>query len=159
MTQTRFYRSRINPDELISNYAKEKVLNNFSSRNRSYNKNKNISIIPEGFNYSKEYLDNYRTNQLTSSSNYINSVEKNYEKPIDEIYFNYSNNLISNQRFNTYKSNCFLEKGKPVYNIQKLKENKNNKFLQIESNYCNNYLCNDCFRKKILLNENLNNII
>ena len=131
MTQTRFYRSRsrINTDELISHYAKEKVMKNNSSRNKSYYRNRNILINPEIFNSSKEC----------------------YKKPYEEIYFNYSNNLFKNQRFNTYKSNCFLEKRKTDYNLQELKENKSNKSLKIDFNdKNNNNLCNDCLRKKIL---------
>ena len=44
--------------------------------------------------------------------------------------------------------------------MQKLKENKSdNKLSQIEFNSKNNYLCENCIRRKILLNENLYNNI
>ena len=146
MTQTRFYRSRINPDELISNYAKEKVLNNHTSRNKTCDRNTNISLLPE-------YYDNIKINKSTSY-NCLNLTEKQNRKPYEEIYFNYTNDLI--HRLKTYKTNSFLEKGKTYNNMQKLKENKSNKLLQIDFNNKNNYLCESCLRKKILLNENLN---
>ena len=98
MTQTRFYRSRINPDELISHYAKEKVMNFNSSRNKSFIKNKNILIYPESINYSKGY------------SSYIKLNDDNKRKSFEEIYFNYDNNIFPNKRLSTYKSNSFLEK-------------------------------------------------
>ena len=149
MTQTRFYRSRINPDELISNYAKEKVLNsNHTSRNKSYDRNTNISILPE-------YYDNIKINKSTSY-NCLNLTEEQNRKPYEEIYFNYTNDLIHNKRLKSYKTNSFLEKGKTYNKMQKLKENKNNKLIQIDFNNNNNYLCESCLRKKILLNENLN---
>lgn len=152
MTQTRFYRSRINPDELISNYAKEKVLNSRTSRNKSNITNKNISILPE-------YCDNVKINKSISYNNLYSTEEKN-RKPYEEIYFNFTNDLLYNKRLNTYKTNSFLEKGKTYYNMQKLKGNKSdNKLSQIEFNGKNNYLCENCIRKKILLNENLYNNI
>ena len=41
MIQTRFYRSKLNPNELSSNYAREKIKSFNSTRNNSsYNSNK-----------------------------------------------------------------------------------------------------------------------
>ena len=133
MTQTRFYRSRINPDELISHYAKEKVMNFNSSRNKSFIKNKNILIYPESINYSKGY------------SSYIKLNDDNKRKSFEEIYFNYDSNIFPNKRLSTYKSNSFLEKGKSCNN------------LTFQLDYDDNYLCDNCFRKKIFINDNLNN--
>ena len=154
MTQTRFYRSSslINPDELSSRYAKEKVSAVNSFRNKSCNKNKNI------YSFAEINLDNYKTNQ---STNNLRLNEENKEtNNEDDIYLNYSNNLFKQKndikRLNAYKTNCFLEKGKSYYNMQKNKErNCSNKMFNIKSNdNSKNYLCANCLRNKILLNDN-----
>ena len=155
MTQTRFYRSsRINPDELSSQYAKEKVSAVNSFRNKSYNKNNNIYAFPE------LNIENYKTNQSMNNL-IINKNEENKEiNNEDDIYLSYSNNLFMKKndikRLSTYKTNCFLEKGKSYYNMQINKErNCNNKMYNIKSNDINNnYLCVNCLRNKILLNDN-----
>ena len=142
MTQTRFYRGRINPDELISNYAKEKIMNFNSSRNKIFARNKDISSF---LDYEK-----FGTNPPTNS-NYMNLNES---KDKGGLYLNYSNNVFLNKRSSIYKTNSFLEKGKSYSNLQSSKEND---LSQIEPNYTSNYLCDNCLRKKILFNENLNN--
>ena len=147
MTQTRFYRGKINPDELSSNYAKEKVIETTSNMDRSYNRNKNIYSFPEMLNYSKDYFENYKINQ--SATNLRNLIEdKNLKKANNnemnkEIYFNYSNNLFPKdiKRLNTYKSNSFLEKPK-LYSNTKFVEIQNNK----RSFNNNKYLCGHCFK-------------
>ena len=149
MTQTRFYRSRINPDELISNYAKEKAISNInSSRNKNFANNKNI------FNYQKINHNNFRMSQPNTPLNYINRIEKrkSYNKyPFEKIYFNYSNNLNYNQN----KKLSLLKKGGSYSRVNELKESENNKFLKINFNDNKSvYLCDNCLREKILLNEN-----
>ena len=149
MTQTRFYRSRINPDELISNYAKEKAISNInSSRNKNFANNKNI------FNYQKINHNNFRMSQPNTPLNYINRIEKrkSYNKyPFEKIYFNYSNNLNYNQN----KKLSLLKKGESYSRVNELKESENNKFLKINFNDNKSaYLCDNCLREKILLNEN-----
>ena len=147
MTQTRFYRGKINPDELSSNYAKEKVIETTSNMDRSYNRNKNIYSFPEMLNYSKDYFENYKINQ--SATNLRNLIEnKNLKKANNnemskEIYFNYSNNLFPKdiKRLSTYKSNSFLEKPK-LYSNTKFVEIQNNK----RSFNNNKYLCGHCFK-------------
>ena len=147
MTQTRFYRGKINPDELSSNYAKEKVIETTSNMDRSYNRNKTIYSFPEMLNYSKDYFENYKINQ--SATNLRNLIEDKNLKKVNnnemskEIYFNYSNNLFPKdiKRLSTYKSNSFLEKPK-TYSNTKFVEIQNNK----RSFNNNKYLCGHCFK-------------
>ena len=105
MTLTRFYRSRLDPDELISHYAKEKI-KEISFRKE---KSENISISP----YPKELYDNYKTNK--SASNLMNLIEnksEDYQNNNDNMYFNYSNNILKKNmkimRFNKNRNNIFL---------------------------------------------------
>ena len=134
MTQTRFYRSRINPDELISNYAKEKAIKINSSRNKSFIHDSSI------YNFQKINYNNFRTNQPRTPLNLINRNQnkKNcYKSPFEKIYFNYGNNLDNNK-----------------YNMNSI-EKKDNKFIEI--NYNDNkttYLCDNCLREKMLFNGN-----
>ena len=147
MTQTRFYRGKINPDELSSNYAKEKVIETTSNMDRSYNRNKNIYSFPEMLNYSKDYFENYKINQsatnLMSLIDNKNLIKANNSGMNKEIYFNYSNNLFPKdiKRLSCYKSNSFLEKPK-TYSNTKFVEIKNNK----RSFNNNKYLCGHCFK-------------
>ena len=147
MTQTRFYRSRINPDELSSNYAKEKVMETNNHMNKSYNRNRNIYINQENINYSKDNFNNYKINQ--SAANLMNLMENrnNYRESNNnelndelnneannEIYLNYSNNIFSkdNKRLSNYKLNSFLENGKTF--SKKINNNK--------------YICINCLKNK-----------
>ena len=137
MTQTRFYRSKINPDELLSNYAKGKALE--YNMNRSYYKNKDIF---QDLNNSKDYFDNYKINK--SATNLMNLIDN---KTYQDNYFNYSNNLFSEdiKRLSNYKFNSFLEKGKAMSNT-KFVEIKNNKDRNINNK---KYICGNCFKKMI----------
>ena len=134
MTQTRFYRSRINPDELISNYAKEKAIKINSSRNKSFIHDSSI------YNFQKINYNNFRTNQPRTPLNLINRNQnkKNcYKSPFEKIYFNYGNNLDNNK-----------------YNMNSI-EKKDSEFVEI--NYNDNkttYLCDNCLREKMLFNGN-----
>ena len=134
MTQTRFYRSRINPDELISNYAKEKAIKINSSRNKSFIHDSSI------YNFQKINYNNFRTNQPRTPLNLINRNQnkKNcYKSPFEKIYFNYGNNLDNSK-----------------YNMNSI-EKKESEFVEI--NYNDNkttYLCDNCLREKMLFNGN-----
>ena len=92
--------------------------------------------------------------QPNTPLNYINRIEKrkSYNKyPFEKIYFNYSNNLNYNQN----KKLSLLKKGESYSRVNELKESENNKFLKINFNDNKSaYLCDNCLREKILLNEN-----
>ena len=149
MTQTRFYRSKINMDELSSNYAKEKALKTKNNINRSYYKNREIYIFPDPLNNSKDYFENYKINK--SATNLMNLIDnKNLReennndnnKTYNEHYFNYSNNMFSSgiKRLSNYKSNSFLEKGK-TYSNTKFVEIKNNKMIRDRPIKYKKYIC------------------
>ena len=64
MTQTRFYRTRLDPDQLTSNYDKEKVkaiLNNEKNSSCEYNintyKNKNNKNLYNNISHAKSNLN------------------------------------------------------------------------------------------------------
>ena len=68
-------------------------------------------------------------------------------KTYQDNYFNYSNNLFSEdiKRLSNYKFNSFLEKGKAMSNT-KFVEIKNNKDRNINNK---KYICGNCFKKMI----------
>ena len=98
LTQTRFYRSRINPEELFSHYAKEKVLamnNNYKNKNIEINNhdiylNYSSNIINDNITKNMRRLNTYRTNCFLEKRN-INNKEYNISN-----YF--KNNLCENCR-------------------------------------------------------------
>ena len=152
MTQTRFYRSRLDPDELISHYAKEKI-KEISFRKE---KNENISISP----YPKELYDNYKTNK--SASNLMNLIENKSEdyQNNDNMYFNYSNNILKKNmkimRFNKNRNNIFLGNRNSYSNSRNkiYKDNVNNKLFNLEFDNIN-FVCNTCSRIRNSSKENL----
>ena len=151
MTQTRFYRSKLNPDELSSNYAKEKIKAINSTRNYSYSSNifKNISNsnfkednkrnrithsvsnldrLLENNKFYNGYSINYKNNITELSNNvyneilYINNLHKNKQDINNN--FNYFNQKM--KKLDTYKTTCSLKKIKSYSNLQNLLRNSNN---------------------------------
>ena len=157
LTQTRFYRNRIEPEELQSNYAKEKVKAINSARTFNYkmkkdkNRGKNIASFKADYNNENHKIANSFSN--------INSIMKNKIKNnYDQYLSNYiaDNNQIYNEIINdnsqnyrkiskkldTYKTSCLLKKGKSYSNLQNLfrinyKDNNKQKLINYlkNSNY------------------------
>ena len=163
MTQTRFYRNRINPDELSSTYAKEKVKSINSARNNSYDLNliknrnscKNMKKTNFKVAHSFSNLDDILNNTYNSNNNNNmtkskkNITELNNKIYNDILYINNINNLNSNnnnkicKRLNTYRTTCSLKKGKTYSNKQKLfKINDYNNNIN-NNDILNNFLKNN----------------
>ena len=120
MTQTRFYRTKLNPDQFSSNYAKEKVktiINNEKNHNSDINlneyKNKNNKNIYNGINISNSVLNsnyniipngNFYKESLNKFNHHNNTCLKN--SIYNEILHNnnlYNNNC--NKNINDYNNN------------------------------------------------------
>ena len=161
MTQTRFYRSKLNPDELLSNYAKEKIKSINSSRNNSYKsfiyRNNYLDNINQDENrkitHSVSNLNSILYNNRSYNPNMINYINNNTEfnnKIFDNnIYnYNYKNNVIKNnfnyynskiKKLNTYKTTCSLKKGKSYSYLQNLFKNNHNRNDNKLLNFLKNY--------------------
>ena len=155
MTQARFYRSKLNKDELTSDYAKNKIKSINSTRNSSFNLNNgNIDIINKKFNKHKilhsfsnsdSTLQNNKTFNQNLDSNKNNNIEL-YNKIYNDIL--YSNHLLKNYGNNNY--NYYNKNSQNLNNIRKDKILKHN-----ISNNSNN---NDSNIIDFLKNYNYDNI-
>ena len=155
MTQTRFYRVRLNPEELSSNYAKEKVMALNNLRNNSYDIN--------------SYRNNYIKNEYNGKNKIIHSISnlenlfginktfsnKNIE--LDNKVYNdilYNNQLNNyNKRLNTYRKTSSLKKGNSYCNLKQVFNNSNN-FRANGNSLLNNYIKNND-RNKMKNNSSL----
>ena len=106
MTQTRFYRTRLDPEQFTSNYAKEKVkaiLNNERNYSCDYNiniyNNKNSKNLYNNISHSKSNLD-YLAKKKNIYNDFVNSFNNN-EYLKNTIY----NEIINNN--NLYQNNDF----------------------------------------------------
>ena len=175
MTQTRFYRVKIDPEQLASNYAKEKVKSINSARNLNYDLN-----TYKNSNHKFSYSENCKINQsfsgIESKSqkvNVYNEYMTNYnlnsnlnDKIKNEILFNSNinnniqrNNLKNNKnnkKLNSYRTSCALRKGNSYCNLKKIigenkkiEKNSNSKIMKFLKNYnTNTNIENNLFDKK-----------
>ena len=122
MTQTRFYRTKLNPNQFSSNYAKEKVktiMNNDKNLNSDFNlneyKNKNIKNIFNGNNISNSN-SNSNSNIIPNSNFYkecLNNFNHHSNTYLKNSIYNeilHNNNLYNNnnnKNINDYNNNIF----------------------------------------------------
>ena len=159
MTQTRFYRVRLNPEELSSSYAKERVMALNNARNNSYD----LNSFRTNYNISKRFKNEYNRNNkiIHSVSNLenilkINNTYSNKNLELNNKVYNdilYTNH-INNKRLNTYRTTCSLRKGTSYNNLKQLFNNRNNFCRNSNNNTLINYLRNDDENKT---NNNLAN--
>ena len=148
INQKQLYRSKLDPEQLYSNYAKERVKAINSARNLidDINKYKNRN---KNNNFKNEYNGNQKIITYTHSSSNLNSVginKSNYNEYLtkynselnNKVYndgkhnnnHNYNikthnidnniNNNIINTKLNTYRTSCSLMKEKSYSNLQNL---------------------------------------
>jgi len=169
MTQTRFYRTRLDPDQLTSNYAKEKVkalLNNERNYSYDYNintyKNKNNKNLYNNTSHSISNLD-YLAKKRNIYNDYLNSFNNNtYLKNniYNEIVNN--NNLYNNNNFyNNNQINIASENINNInnYNNQRKVTKKLNTYrttcnLKKGNSYCKMQQSQQINNKKNKNNEN-----
>ena len=171
MTQTRFYRAKLNPDQLKSNYAREKVKSINNEKNLSYDLNiyktdyfKNRFNEENKINHSFYKLENITSKNninnefMNNNTNYINDNNKNFNNLLFNNNLNINNqnnfnnnysfkyNKKKNKRLNTYRTSCTLKKGNSFSNLQKLIGDDNKITNENQTNYhrlFNNYNYNN----------------
>ena len=139
MTQTRYYRNRVFPDndygsDTLKNLNKFELINNNVNTNNFKKQNSSRTLSHLNFDLDKDYLNNSnKYNYISNSSNLINN---NTYNTLSSPNTTRNSNIYKSNKYtksNSYRCKCILRKGRSYNDITKLIE-PNNKSINSDMN-------------------------